>query len=427
MNDWLEKVVKMKLEDNYSWSDITKNLLDEFPSDLSYDAVRSRIRRAFDKYMKEWGNDTKSPENYNSSIEYKGDGTIIQDRLIEICEDEELSPEKMLKYHNLDVNKWDVVSYKNNYWHNQVKGGKRIVLYQSKIIVKPKEKYLDLSHIDEHFSNLQNNLIFEPIHYSNDEKYQMAELNIADLHLGRIRYDKDNKKIINSKELVKSFYHIISRACEELKSKSLDYILFIWSNDFFNSDTKNKTTTAGTPQDTDLPWQDLFDLGVEILVKAITMLEKVAPVKTLYIPSNHDEVFSYHAIKYLEAWFRNDPNVTISTSTYPRQYIKYGKNLLGFCHGDKINASKLSHLMSIEEPSFWSSTNFREFHIAHLHSEHMIQELNGVIVRRIASPTFSDTWTIEKGFVGAVQKAQIFIYDKNLGLYQIINIPVLNL
>ncbi len=63
-------------------------------------------------------------------------------------------------------------------------------------------------------------------------------------------------------------------------------------------------------------------------------------------------------------------------------------------------------------------------HAAHLHSEHAINEANGVIVRRIASPTAADTWHYESGYVGAVRKAQTFIYDKERGLLQTINTPV---
>ncbi len=54
----------------------------------------------------------------------------------------------------------------------------------------------------------------------------------------------------------------------------------------------------------------------------------------------------------------------------------------------------------------------------------MIQEINGVIVRRISSPTAADTYHTERGYLGNVRKAQVFIYDKERGLKQVINIPV---
>lgn len=425
MQNWIPKAIKLKYEDGLSWTEVAKKLKSYFPKDLNIEQIKEKIRssvRNTDFYKSKHKNIDQ--EKFNSSIEYKADGTQIRDRLIEIAEDEEITPTKMLEYHGLDPFKWEVISYKNNYWHSQIKGGKRLLMYQSKITVKPTNKLLDLSHIDEHFKTLKNKLSFETIKYNKNNPNLMAEVNISDLHLGRFYYDRKENRILNSENTKNNFRLIIQNTIEELKNKNLDYILFIWSNDFFNSDTKNKTTTNGTPQDTELPWQLLFDLGVELLVEAIMKLEKIAPVKTIYIPANHDEVFSYHSIKYLEAWFREDKNVEIITDTSIRKYIKYGNTLIGFTHGDKLNPQKLSTLMSLEAPDLWSETKYREFHIAHLHSEHMTQELNGVIVRRISSSTFNDEWTVEKGFISAIKKSQIFIYEKEKGLTHIINVPI---
>ena len=168
-----------------------------------------------------------------------------------------------------------------------------------------------------------------------------------------------------------------------------------------------------------------------MLVRGIEILENIAPVKTFYTPSNHDETNGYHALKYLEAWFRKDPNVDINADAYPRKSHLFGNTLLAFCHGDKENAngskdksSRLASLMPIEAAQLWGQAKYREMHTAHLHSEQMIQEINGVIVRRISSPTAADTWHTESGYIGAVRKAQTFIYDEDKGLIQIINTPV---
>ena len=74
--------------------------------------------------------------------------------------------------------------------------------------------------------------------------------------------------------------------------------------------------------------------------------------------------------------------------------------------------------MPIEASELWSKSRYREMHTAHLHSEHMIEEINGVIVRRVSSPTAADTYHATHGYMGAVRKAQTFIYDKNLGACQ---------
>ena len=70
--------------------------------------------------------------------------------------------------------------------------------------------------------------------------------------------------------------------------------------------------------------------------------------------------------------------------------------------------------MQIEQPQAWGETIFREWHLGHLHSEHA-KEVGGIIIRRISSITGTDAWHKEKGFIGAVRKAQAFVWDKELG------------
>jgi len=258
----------------------------------------------------------------------------------------------------------------------------------------------------------------------------MAEVNIADLHLGKLCWHGDTPEDYDYKIAKSIFYNSIGEICEYLKTLPVEYIIFVWANDFFNSDTIEQTTTSGTRQDCDVRWQKMFNVGVEMLVRGIEMLSEIAPVKTFYTPSNHDEVNGYHALKYLEAWYRNDPNVGIDTDAYPRKYHLYGNTLLGYTHGEendrgtKEKASRLASLMPNEARDLWGQAIFHEFHSAHLHSEQMIQEINGVIVRRISSPTASDTWHTKSGYIGSVRKAQTFIYDKDRGLIHTINTPV---
>lgn len=287
-----------------------------------------------------------------------------------------------------------------------------------------------LLEIDKHFAELSREN-FVPPTIKPMLGSMMAEVNISDLHLGKLCWHGDTPEDYDYKIARDTYYRIIGEIINELKDKPIEYITFVWADDFFNSDTIEQTTTGGTRQDCDVRWQKMFNVGMEMLVRGIEMLETVAPVKTFYTPSNHDEVNGYHALKYLEAWFRKDPNIEINTDAYPRKYIEYGNTLIGFCHGATENgrgnhnkASRLASLVPLEAPEMWGRTKYREMHVKHLHSEQMIEEINGVIVRRISSPTALDTWHTKSAYIGAVRKAQTFIYDKERGLMQTINTPV---
>jgi hypothetical protein len=76
-------------------------------------------------------------DNYKISEEIKADGSITSDKLIEICEMDKHNPEILLKAHGFNPNTFELVNAKNNLWHMAKKGGSRLLLYQSKITVKP--------------------------------------------------------------------------------------------------------------------------------------------------------------------------------------------------------------------------------------------------------------------------------------------------
>jgi len=427
MEKWKIEAERLKLDQGKSWSQVAAELQHYFP-DKTLVQIREKIRdyiRRLPRYREKQHIDL-----HNSSIEYRKDGSIISEKFITVRDGDEMTPEFIIEAHGLKPSAWEVVSYKNSFWNSQLKGGVKQISYQSKLTVKPRTGGLDLSEIDKHFKQLdRTNFKMPP--YKPKTGSMMAEVNIADLHLGKLCWHGDTPENFDYKIARDTYYQLISEITDELNGKPIEYITFVWANDFFNSDNIEQTTTGGTRQDTDVRWQKLFNVGVEMLVRGIETLEQVAPVKTFWTPSNHDEVTGYHALKYLEAWFRKDPNVEIDSSASQRKYQLYGNTLIGYAHGCKIQsngtkekASRLASLMPIEARELWGKSLYREMHVGHLHSEQMIQEINGVIVRRIASPTADDAWHVESGYVGAVRKAQTFLYDKETGLRQIINTPV---
>lgn len=403
-------------EEGLSYSQIAVQLKSYFPNYMTIRQISDKIRRKINQ-----------PKNFNESVEYNSDGVKTSIKLLEIADCENITPNEMLKLHGLSPIDWEVSSYTNNYWNSQVRGGKIITLYQSKLVAKVK-KQINFSDINRLFDKL--NSTYKPViirkkPFDENKPKKMVEVNIADLHLGKLCWCGDTNNNFDYKICRDIFFKLIEDIYEQLyKEENIEYILFVWSNDFFNSDTISKTTTAGTQQDTDIRWQKLFDVGVEMLVNAIELLSEIAPVKTFYIASNHDKMGSYYAIKFLQAWYRNCDNIFVDTDPISRKYVLFGNTLLGFTHGDKEKPKNLAQLMPIEQPDLWAKAKYREFHTAHLHSEHSVEELNGVIVRRVSSPTAIDTYHFENGYVGAVRKVQTFIYEETKGLRKIINSTV---
>jgi len=245
----------------------------------------------------------------------------------------------------------------------------------------------------------------------------MLEVAICDLHLGKLCWFPETGVNFDYKIARKAYMEIIDDVYERAKQQNLDKILFVCGSDFFHYDTIHVTTTAGTPQDSDLRWHKLYAIGTQMLVESIHKLATLAPVEVVGIPGNHDKQTVFYAKHYLGGWYKDSDRVTVSDNLKTRTYIEYGKNLIGFSHGDK-EGKRIFELMSVEVPSAWARTKYREFHVGHVHHE-KADENSGVIVRNLSSVTGTDAWHFERGFVGNVRKCQTFLWDKERGLTEI--------
>lgn len=428
--NWISEAEKLKFDKGLSWTEVTETLRQHFP-DLTFAQAREKIRGELRRSHKYIERNRPVSSYQKATFEYKQDGSTVSTKIIELAEGKELSPEAIVEAHGLDPALWTVVTYVNNFWDAQQRGGKKLLMYQSKLTVRPNAKGIPFERVDRLFKRLDR--INKPLQLRsiNHEDGLDVEINIADLHVGKLCWEKETGTNFNSKVAEEIFTEILSDIVSNIESKPISRIFFVWSNDFFNSDTTENTTTSGTRQDVDKRWPDVFDIGTEMLTRAILTLRKIAPVTTFYTPSNHDEMTGYHAIKLIEAFFRDDNHVTVDARPTARKYYMLGSALVGYGHGHKEGsngtkekASRLASCMPIEAPELWAIAKSREFHAGHLHSEQMIQEINGVIVRRISSPTATDAWHHQSGYIGAVRKVQTFIYHPERGLIHTINTPV---
>lgn len=439
--NWKLKAIEME-EAGYANKEIARSLSSFFPGKNDkqvYNSIRSFLYQR--KLVR-----LNTPEKDRPVIEFKEgfeeqvkdnvkvtrfeDGTEEYSRVIVLKESENITAEVVLKAHGLDVTKWEVVTYTNNFWNSQMKGGYKLMMYQSKVVVRPKTQGVDLEYMKEYFENLSIGYKREPFERSTRDLVcnKQAEINIADLHLGRLCHAANGLEPYDSKIAEAVWKKLIKDIFNELKYQPLSRVVLVWCNDFFNIDNSYATTVRGTPMVTDLDFKLLLAKGTELLIWAIEyLLDLRVPIHTFYTPSNHDGNMSFAASLTVKAWFKDEPLVTVDSDVRNRKYIQYGKTLVGYGHGSaeeskgtKYRASTLASCMPVESPDLWSKTLYHEFHVAHLHSEHMIQELNGVIVRRLSSPASYDMWHDEKGYVGAVRKAQTFIYDDEDGLCQVI-------
>lgn len=358
-------------------------------------------------------------KSYKETVEINKDGSYTSDKLIGVEDESTLKDENyLLECHGYDSKVWQIVSARNSKWNVQLKGGKVSKLYASRINVKPRVNDISVEEMKEWFKGFdRKNKTVKKIKHINTDSDLLFELPLVDLHYGKKGYSFEIGQESNSELTENNFFEVITDYIHRLEGKNISKILFPIGNDMFNSDTSTSTTTKGTPQDNDMRWKEMFKKGMEIVIQGIEMLSEVAPVEVVYVEGNHDTMTSFYLLMTLLCYFRKDEEVNIIEDVKTRQYIQWGKCLIGYAHGD-CEKSRIGKLMQIEVPTMWGETLYREWHLAHLHHE-TSKEDGGITIRHLPTITGSDCWHSKSGFVGALQRCQAFLWDKNKGVVDI--------
>ena len=343
--------------------------------------------------------------------------------------DRVVTVEKLLEIYNIDLEIWEIEKQIVNTWEVGAKGpdGKITTtpLFQVKLWLKKKQVLFELHNVRQEF--LEDLKKLSPQVPSNFRKQpqegKLLEITVFDLHFGKVAWHEEVGENYNIEIATQRFNDCIDYFMDLYKGTSLDRILLPISNDFFNSDRSHpfNSTTSGTPQEEDTRWQNTFRKGRELLITNIQKLSKIAPVEVKVVPGNHDYERSFYLGDSLEGWFHNDQNVNIDNSPNPRKYFSYGKNLIGFTHGNNEKLADLPMIMAQENPTAWAMSYYREFHLGHLHHKkegrfNATNELQGVMVRHMSSLSGTDSWHHKKGYIGARKSAEAFLWDKEKGL-----------
>lgn len=346
-------------------------------------------------------------------------------RDVYLTPDEAASPTLIMQKCGFDPFLWEVVTCRvvSGSWDVTIKNadGEGVLhtnrKYSVTLTVKPLGGRLNSEQILEAFRALPPVKVETRVHRGGA---YLLELPIMDFHLGKLAWSAETGGADYDLKIAEALWR---KTVTDLLGKAAVFgpperVLFPIGQDFFHFDTPTTTTTAGTQLDSDTRWQKMFSKGVELLVWAVEQCRVLAPVKIIWIPGNHDTVLSYAATVGIAQRYANAGDVVVDLSPMPRKYERYGRNLIGFAHGED-EGKRIEGLMQVEAAGMWGKSIWREYHCGHLHSESVTTK-NGIVFRRISSITAPDAWHSEKGFLGATRQATAFVWDKEKGLQAIL-------
>ena len=238
-------------------------------------------------------------------------------------------------------------------------------------------------------------------------------LSLADIHLGKLSVTYETGQEYNRQIAINRTLEGIQGLLNKSAGFNIDGILLIVGNDILHTDTLNRGTTKGTPQDTEGMWHENFLLAKDLYIKVIEMLVPIADVYVQHNMSNHDYMSGYFLADTVKSWFRLNENVVFDTSPKDRKYFQYGLNLIGSTHGDNIKPDNLPLIMAEENPQEWGETKFRFWYTHHIHSKQS-KDYGSVCVESLRSPSVPDAWHDRSGYLNT-QALEGFIHSFDRG------------
>lgn len=168
--------------------------------------------------------------------------------------------------------------------------------------------------------------------------------------------------------------------------------------DFFHADGNAATTTAGTRVDVDTRQAKVYRAGVRTMTRAIDlMLQKHEIVYVKSLIGNHDENAATMLATCLAFLYEREPRVQVDQSPAKFLYHRFGKNLLGFTHGNGVKHSQLGGVMSCDRAEDWGQTLERHWYVGHVHHDRVI-EVPGVTIETVRTLAPKDAWHAASGY-----------------------------
>jgi len=262
-------------------------------------------------------------------------------------------------------------------------------------------------------------MIHDSISMSSSTKY-LLELCLFDFHFGKLSWSPETGEDFDLKIAEERYKTAIKNLLNKVDLSTIERILFPIGNDLIHIDNKKNETTAGTRLDADGRFPKIIQIAKRVLVEVINELSLIAPVDVVVVRGNHDETMSFMMGEVIDAFYHNNPLVTVDNGPEQRKYYQYGLNGIQFTHGNEEKHSELGLIWATQRPELWSSVQYRFAQLGHFHKNKKIEwvsvdEFQGFQVQIIPSLTSTDEWHQRKGYASKKQ-AKAFLFDSREGM-----------
>lgn len=146
-------------------------------------------------------------------------------------------------------------------------------------------------------------------------------------------------------------------------------------------------------------------------------LKKHRHVSVAYVRGNHDPNLSMFMNMWLQDIYADEPRVSIPDNFAVMAYEQFGKNLLGYTHGNACPLEQLPGIMATDQREIWSQVKHCMWLTCHVHHKKQLKlkEYPGVIVESFSSLVPRDGYAASKMY-RSQQGMEALLFHKEHGL-----------
>lgn len=225
----------------------------------------------------------------------------------------------------------------------------------------------------------------------------MVAYPIGDAHFGLYSWIEETGEEWNLNKatqiLTEAFRILVKNSAKSKKA------LIANLGDWVHTDNQeNRTSRSKNALDVDGRWHQLVKVAsssfVSLINMALTHHEEVTVINEI---GNHDDHTAYLISLMLEAYYRNEPRVTIDTSPGVFHKCRFGNNLIGVHHGHLAKPERLYGVMTQDWREDWGECKFGYWLVGHIHHKSLI-EIHGVPIESFRTLAGKDAYHQAQGY-----------------------------
>ena len=365
------------------WGKFADDMTAQFGHEFTYEQVRSYWRTNIQH--------TPSAKQFEQVIEYKEDGSVYVEDLVEIYNERDKTPERILEMLGFKTDAWEAPNFKLAKWNQHNKEDGTVDLYSVKIDLKPKQKELTPEDMVEMVQTIEPKKIDLQI---KEIPNQYLLINLYDPHFG-----------LNSFE----DYEQLQKDLADLILNGYAEILFILGGDFLHVSNFNNETEAGTRID-DTSVSDSVKWAIEFLYPLLELaLEHCPNVKLTYLKGNHAPVPDYMFTLLVQQKY---PDVEVDAEIKEYKHTWLGEHSIFSHHGNiRKTTNRLLDVIVSEFAQEWGQSQSRYLITGHFHHEKSLSTA-GMTHYQVMSPSKQSSYDKQMGYVDSESGLMLFTFDE---------------